>query len=86
MAVYTIRVKGHIGAEWSEWLDGFQMSRETNGETVLSGVVSDQAALFGLLTKVRDLGLPLLSITDGPPDAEAEAAHGSTGSGTVERR
>ncbi len=66
MTVYEIRVRGHIGAEWSAWLDGFQVSNEANGETVLSGPVPDQAALFGLLTRVCDLGLPLLSVAAVP--------------------
>ncbi len=64
MAVYAIRLRGHIGAEWSEWLDGLAIRHEDNGETVVSGPVADQAALFGLLARVRDLGLPLLAVRE----------------------
>jgi hypothetical protein len=64
MAVYAIRLRGHIGPEWSEWLDGLAIRHEGNGETVLSGPVADQAALFGLLARIRDLGLPLLAVTE----------------------
>jgi hypothetical protein len=66
MAVYEIRLRGHLGPEWSEWLDGFAITNEGNGETVLSGLVVDQAALFGLLARVRDLGLPLLAVREVP--------------------
>jgi hypothetical protein len=66
MAVYEIRLRGHLGPEWSEWLDGFAITNEGNGETVLSGLVADQAALFGLLARVRDLGLPLLAVREVP--------------------
>jgi len=61
-AVYQIRVKGNLENKWSEWFDGFSITPQTNAETVLIGVVADQAALHGLLAKVRDLGLPLLEI------------------------
>ncbi len=71
MTRYQIRLRGHIGAEWSEWLEGLQVANEGNGETVLSGSLPDQAALFGLLTRVRDLGLPLLAVTE-IPDAQRE--------------
>jgi hypothetical protein len=64
MAVYEIRLRGHIGAEWSAWLDGLEVSNRGDGETVLSGPVADQAALFGLLARLRDLGLPLLAVTE----------------------
>ena len=66
MVVYEIRLRGHLGPEWSEWLDGFAITNEGNGETVLSGSVADQAALFGLLARVRDLGLPLLAVREVP--------------------
>ncbi len=70
MAVYEIRLRGHIDPGWSEWLDGFAITHEAGGESRLSGVVPDQAALFGLLAKVSDLGLPLLAvqIRDGDRD------------------
>ena len=66
--VYQIRVTGHLGREWSDWFDGLSITLEDNGETLLSGPVVDQAALHGLLRKVRDLGLPLLAVTLMKPD------------------
>jgi hypothetical protein len=61
-AVYQIRVKGNLDKKWFDWFDGFAIKPQPNGETVLLGVVADQAALHGLLAKVRDLGLPLLEV------------------------
>ena len=60
--VYQIRVTGHLGREWSDWFDDLSITLQDNGETLLSGPVIDQAALHGLLRKVRDLGMPLLSV------------------------
>ena len=60
--VYQIRIKGHLGPQWTEWFEGMAVTREENGDTLLTGPVVDQAALHGLLKKVRDLGLPLLSV------------------------
>ncbi len=60
--VYQIRIKGHLGHEWTDWFGGLTLALEDNGETLLTGPVIDQAALHGLLRKVRDLGLPLLSV------------------------
>jgi hypothetical protein len=60
--VYQIRVKGYLDSSWSDWFDGLTITLEANGETLLSGPVIDQAALHGLLKKVRDLGLPLLLV------------------------
>ena len=65
--VYQIRVRGHLQRQWSDWFDGWQITHEENGDTLLSGPVVDQAALFGLLRKVRDLGAPLISVTLGEP-------------------
>lgn len=62
--VYEIRIKGSLGDEWAEWFGGMAIIRAANGETLLSGAVVDQAALYGLLRKVRDLGLPLISVVD----------------------
>jgi hypothetical protein len=59
---YRIRVKGSLDPKWSDWFDGFAIMPEAGDETLLVGPVTDQAALHGLLAKVRDLGLPLLSI------------------------
>ncbi len=61
--VYQIRLKGHLGSQWSNWFDGLSISLEENGDTLLTGSVADQAALYGLLRRVRDAGLPLLSVT-----------------------
>ncbi len=59
--VYQIRVKGHLGPQWSEWFGGLSITLEDGGDTLLTGPVVDQAALHGLLRKVRDLGMPLIS-------------------------
>ena len=61
--VYQIVVKGHLDSEWSEWFDGLTITLVDNGETILSGPIVDQTALHGVLIKIRDLGLPLLSLT-----------------------
>ena len=60
--VYQIRIKSHLGPRWTDWFDGMAITLEANGNTLLTGPVADQAALHGVLKKVRDLGLPLLSI------------------------
>lgn len=59
---YQIRIEGHLDAQWADWFSGLSITLEENGDTLLTGPVVDQAALFGLLKKVRDLGLPLVSI------------------------
>ena len=59
---YEIRVKGHLDDRWAEWFEGLTITLEENGDTFLTGLVVDQAALHGLLKKVRDLGIPLLSV------------------------
>jgi hypothetical protein len=60
--VYQIRVKGHLGREWTDWFEGLTITLADNGDMLLTGLVVDQAALHGLLKKVRDLGMPLLSV------------------------
>jgi len=60
--VYQIRIKGHFDDQWTDWFSGLAVTLEENGDTLLTGPVVDQAALFGLLKKVRDLGIPLVSI------------------------
>ena len=59
---YQIRLKGHLGHQWTDWFEGLTITREDNGETLLAGPVVDQAALHGLLRKVRDLGMVLISV------------------------
>ena len=60
--VYQVRIQGHLGHEWSDWFGDMTITLEEGGDTLLTGPVVDQAALYGLLKKVRDLGLPLLSL------------------------
>jgi hypothetical protein len=60
--VYQIRIKGHLGREWTDWFGGLAITLEDNGETLLTGSVVDQAALYGLLKKVRDVAMPLISV------------------------
>jgi hypothetical protein len=61
-AIYQIRVKGNLDRKWSGWFDDFTVTPQANGETLMTGPVADQSALHGLLAKIRDLGLPLLSV------------------------
>jgi len=68
--VYQIRIKGHLGSQWTDWFEGLTITLEEDGNTLLTGPVVDQAALHGLLKKVRDLGMPLVSVSPvqpGPP-------------------
>jgi len=78
---YEIRVNGHLDSRWTDWFDGLTITREASGDTLLTGPVVDQAALHGMLKRVRDLGMPLVSVartepapTDAP-DADAEHEH-----------
>lgn len=66
--VYQIRVKGHLGRQWTDRFGGLTITPEGNGDTLLTGPVTDQAALYGLLKKVRDLGVPLVSVNRVQPD------------------
>ena len=61
--VYQIRIRGHLGRQWTDWFGGFAIALEPNGDTLLTGAVVDQAALYGLLRTVRDLGIPLVSVS-----------------------
>ena len=69
--IYQIRLKGHLGQQWAASFEGLTLTLEENGDTLLTGPVTDQAALHGLLRKVRDLGLSLLSVT------RMDSGHGS---------
>lgn len=75
--IYEIRVEGHLDREWSDWFESLTITPEEDGTTLLSGPVADQAALHGLLKKVRDLGAPLISINpvehDGTPRSRARS-------------
>ena len=64
---YEFRLRGHLDDKWADWFEGLTITREDNGETVLRGPIVDQAALHGLLRKVRDLGMPLLSVMQVEP-------------------
>ena len=68
MTVYDIRVKGHLDGRWSEWFGGLTITNPEEGETLISGEIVDQAALHGVLAKVRDLGLPLVAVTGVGPE------------------
>jgi hypothetical protein len=73
---YEIRLQGHLKPRWAAWFDGLSLSLNSNGTTTISGFVADQAALHGLLQKVRDIGVPLISVTQvqpDPPDASTIA-------------
>ena len=71
--IYQIRIKGQLGPEWEDWFDGLTITQEEDGNTLLTGPVADQSALHGLFKRLRDLGLPLISVNcnqtgwiDGP--------------------
>jgi hypothetical protein len=72
---YEIRVKGHLGSRWAAWFDGLSLTNESDGITNIHGPVADQAALHGLLQKLRDVGLPLVSVTPVGPDQPDSSAH-----------
>jgi len=73
--VYQIRIKGHLGRQWTDWFEGFTITLEEDGTTLLTGPVVDQAALHGLLKKVRDLGMPLLSVNRVETDQPDNETH-----------
>lgn len=68
--VYQIRIKGHLSPQWADWFEGLTITRQTNGDTLLVGPVVDQAALYGLLKKVRDTGLTLIAVNPIPSKQE----------------
>lgn len=65
--IYEVRVAGHLSPQWADWFEGFSITLEDNGDTVLTGAVTDQAMLHGLLKRVRDLGLSLVSVSPVGP-------------------
>lgn len=66
--IYQIRIRGHLDSRWTDWFEGLSITLEENGDTLLTGPVVDQAALHGLLKKVRDLGLSLVSVNTVKPE------------------
>jgi hypothetical protein len=87
--VYQIRLKGHLDSQWADWFEGLTVTLEEDGDTLLTGPVVDQAALFGLLKRVRDLGVPLVSINyvePGKPDVTEVGLKNSTKSLNKRRR
>ena len=73
---YHIRLKGHLDSRWSAWFDGMTISNQENGETVLREPLADQAALHGVLIKIRDLGLPLIAVCQVAADTSSEPSDG----------
>ena len=85
--VYQIRIKGHLGRQWTDWFRGLTITLEDNGDTLLTGPVVDQAALHGLLRKVRDLGMPMLSVVPvDPSQAGASDVEGQIEASYLERK
>lgn len=82
--VYQIRIKGHLGSEWTDWFEGLTITLEKDGDTSLTGPVVDQAALHGLLKKVRDLGVPLLSVNRIEPCPERNRGAGQVDAPDIE--
>lgn len=73
--MYTFKIKGHLGQQWMNWFDGLAVTLQEDGNTLLSGSVVDQSALHGILKKIRDLGMPLLSVNfsgSGQPDDKSK--------------
>jgi hypothetical protein len=65
--IFQIRIQGHLGQQWAGWFDGLTVALEEDGNTLLSGPVIDQSALHGILKKIRDLGMPLLAVSQIEP-------------------
>lgn len=83
--VYQIRINGQLDAQWREWFGGMSVSPQADGDTLLTGPVTDQAALFGILKKVRDLGVPLVSLIRVQADAAADKPHTGSNGNSQER-
>jgi hypothetical protein len=76
LQVYQLRIKGHLDSRWTAWFEGLSITREEGGDTLLTGPVADQAALHGLLKKLRDLGLTLVSVSPlDPGQADQSNVH-----------
>lgn len=73
--IYEIRIRGHLEDHWSDWLGGLNITQDAQGYSLLTGPVPDQAALHGILTQIRDLGLVLISLTPQSAGAEEEGSH-----------
>ena len=73
--LYEVRIKGHLDDRWADWFGGLTITLDENGDTLLAGPVVDQAALFGLLRKVRDLGMPLISVIRVVPGQAGRRSH-----------
>src|SRR5919205_806457 len=80
-ARYEIRLKGHLDARWTDWFEGLSFTHASDGTTILAGSVVDQAALYGILRKVRDLGLPLIAINQ----VDSKQANGPAGKVDTDR-
>jgi hypothetical protein len=74
---YEIRVQGHLDTRWTTWFDGLAIAHDSDGTTLIEGPVADQAALHGLLQKIRDLGLPLISVNHAAPGHPPAPATGA---------
>jgi hypothetical protein len=72
---YEIRLKGHLDSRWAAWFDGLTLTNESEGTTAIRGPVVDQAALHGLLQRLRDVGLPLISVTQLDPNRPDDSTH-----------
>jgi len=81
--LYEIRLKGHLGSQWTDWFEGLTITLEDNGDTLLTGPVIDQAALHGLLKKIRDLGMPLVSVSPVEPGPPTTLGTGQAGQSDV---
>jgi hypothetical protein len=82
---YEIRLKGHLDSRWAAWFDGLGLTNESDGTTTIRGPVADQAALHGLLQKVRDIGLPLVSVIQIQP-GQPERPPSSPGNSSIQPR
>ena len=84
--IYQIRIKGRLSGQWSEWFQGLSIMPADDGDTFLTGPVADQAALFGLLRKVRDLGMPLLSVNRIEGDTSTDPGTGGTDATAIKKQ